>query len=71
MSKDDAKKIVNELCRKYFYTETENCWFDRCEEYNEDIDYHNPPHWNIFALKAFTRDELYMLGIALTEMANE
>lgn len=71
MSKDDAKKTIDKLCKKYFYVETENCWFDRIEEYNEDLDYHHPPHWNIFALKNFTRDELYMLGMALTELANE
>lgn len=65
MTRDDAKKIIEELSKKYFRREV----LDELRNENDFSD--DPLFWNIFTYKGFTKDECYMLGLALTEMANE
>lgn len=63
MTIDDAKKVIEDLSEKYF----------RCEVMDmlrNDGDFGDPLFWNIFTYKGFTKDELYMLGLALTEITN-
>lgn len=67
MSEADAKKIIEEITKKYFKKEA-RYWWDILEPYSDSID---PPYWNIFTLKGFTKDEMYMLGLALTELATK
>lgn len=64
MTRDDAKKVIEELSKKYFRREVLNM-LSYENDYSDD-----PLFWNIFTYKGFTKDELYMLGLALTEMAN-
>ena len=64
MSRDDAKKIIEKLSQKYFRREV----LDQLRNENDFSD--DPLFWNIFTYKGFTKDECYMLGLALTEMAN-
>lgn len=63
MTRDDAKKVIEDLSKKYFSNEV-------MYMLRNEGDFGDPLFWNIFTYKGFTKDELYMLGLALTEMAN-
>lgn len=64
MTRDDAKKVIEDLSKKYFRQEVLGMLRYK-NDYSGD-----PLFWNIFTYKGFTKDELYMLGLALTEIAN-
>jgi len=64
MSRDDAKKVIEDLSKKYFRQEVLGMLRNE-NDYSDD-----PLFWNVFAYKGFTKDEYYMLGLALTEIAN-
>ena len=59
MTRDDAKKVIEDLSKKYFRQEVLGM-----------LHFEDPLFWNIFTYKGFTKDECYMLGLALTEIAN-
>lgn len=63
MTRDDAKKVIENLSKKYFSDEV-------MYMLRNEGDFGDPLFWNIFKYKGFTKDELYMLGLALTEMTN-
>ena len=63
MTRDDAKKVIEDLSKKYFRQEVLGML-------HIEGDFEDPLFRNIFTYKGFTKDELYMLGLALTEMAN-
>lgn len=63
MTRDDAKKVIEDLSEKYFQREV-------MDMLRYEGDFGDPLFWNIFTYKGFTKDELYMLGLALMEIAN-
>lgn len=63
MTRDDAKKVIEELSKKYFRQEV-------MDMLRYEGNFEDPLFWNVFAYKGFTKDECYMLGLALTEIAN-
>ena len=63
MSKQEAKETIEQISKKYFYTEVCELWM-----IHDDSD---PPFWNIFTIKAFTPEDCRKLGEALIELAGE
>lgn len=63
MSKEEAKKIIEQISKKYFEKEVFEAWLIDC---GRDL-----PFWNIFTLKGFTPEDCRKLGEALIELAGE
>jgi len=63
MSKEETISTIEQFSKKYFEKETREAWSVRGKG--------DPPFWNIFALKAVTKEECFKLGIALIELTNE
>lgn len=64
MSRQTAMDTIERISKKYFQSEAREIWKSKSDGIHED-----PPFWNIFTHKGFTREDYFDLGLALIELA--